>query len=227
MKRRRPPISAQYGRSPNGRLIAAFLACFCAGVLTDWWLRANGPPLPAGLQTSNTLAREILPAAPNVPAAPNAPAESPSPEMPRAKFQLPIEGMDIESLNGGFAERRGNHPHDAVDIMAPRHTPVHAVQDGEIARLFLSNAGGNTIYQYDPTGHLCYYYAHLQRYAQGLHEGVLVKQGDVIGYVGTSGNAPPNAPHLHFAVFEVASSRRWWDGRPIDPYLFFRDSLNH
>lgn len=147
--------------------------------------------------------------------------------MPGAKLRLPIDGMGIDRLKGGFAERRGNHPHEAVDIMAPRHTPVHAVQDGEIARLFLSNAGGNTIYQFDPTGHICYYYAHLQRYAQGLHDGALVKQGDVIGYVGTSGNAPPNAPHLHFAVFEVTSSQRWWDGRPIDPYLFFRDPVNY
>jgi murein DD-endopeptidase MepM/ murein hydrolase activator NlpD len=221
MKRRRPPITARYARSPNGRLIAAFLACFCAGVLTDWWLRANGPPLPAGMRTANAPGNEVLTATPLVP------AEGPPPDMPGAKLQLPIDGMNIESLKGGFAERRSNHPHEAVDIMAPRHTPVHAVQDGEIARLFLSAAGGNTVYQYDPTGQICFYYAHLQGYAQRLHEGELVKQGDVIGYVGTSGNAPPNAPHLHFAVFKVTSSGRWWDGQPIDPYLFFRDSLNH
>jgi murein DD-endopeptidase MepM/ murein hydrolase activator NlpD len=146
--------------------------------------------------------------------------------MPGEKLQLPIDGMDIESLKGGFAERRSSRQHEAVDIMAPRNTPVHAVQDGEIARLFLSKLGGNTVYQYDPTGHLCYYYAHLQRYAQGLHDGELVKRGDVIGYVGTSGNAPPTAPHLHFAVFDV-TFRRWWEGRPIDPYLFFNDSLDH
>ena len=126
-------------------------------------------------------------------------------------------------MKGGFAERRdaGGRPHEAVDILAPRNTPVHAVDDGTIAKLFVSRAGGITIYQFDPSGRFCYYYAHLDRYAPGLLEGQRVSRGDVIGYVGTSGNAPPNTPHLHFAVFELDADRRWWKGRAIDPYLIF------
>jgi murein DD-endopeptidase MepM/ murein hydrolase activator NlpD len=137
---------------------------------------------------------------------------------------MPIEGKTVESMKGGFEETRNNggRPHEAVDILAPRHTSIHAVQDGTIAKLFVSKAGGNTIYQFDPSGRLCYYYAHLERYADGLHEGQAVSQGDVIGYVGTSGNAPPGTPHLHFAVFELGPDRHWWQGKAIDPYLAFQ-----
>jgi murein DD-endopeptidase MepM/ murein hydrolase activator NlpD len=137
-------------------------------------------------------------------------------------LRLPIDGMDVESMKGGFAERRGVRPHEAVDILAPRDTPVHAVQRGAIAKLFFSKQGGRTIYQFDPTGRLCYYYAHLERYSEDLHEGASVLPGQIIGYVGTSGNAPPNTPHLHFAVFELGEDRKWWQGRAIDPYPLFK-----
>jgi murein DD-endopeptidase MepM/ murein hydrolase activator NlpD len=136
---------------------------------------------------------------------------------------MPIDGADVETLKGGFAERRPGHAHEAADLLAPRNTPVHAVDAGTVAKLFVSRAGGNTIYQFDPTGRVCYYYAHLQRYAGGLHEGDSVARGQVIGYVGTSGNATPAAPHLHFAVFELTADRRWWQGRAIDPYRLFKD----
>src|SRR5262245_41559293 len=114
-------------------------------------------------------------------------------------LRLPIDGMSVKDLEGQFAEKRGSRAHEAVDILAPRYTPVHAVADGTIAKLFLSRQGGNTVYQFDDTHTLCYYYAHLERYAEGLRDGAAVKRGDVLGYVGTSGNAPPNTPHLHFA----------------------------
>ena len=94
---------------------------------------------------------------------------------------------------------------------------------GSIAKLFTSKAGGLTIYQFDPAGRLCYYYAHLERYADGLKDGQTVSQGDVIGYVGTTGNAPANTPHLHFAVFELNADKHWWQGRAIDPYRVFKD----
>ena len=151
------------------------------------------------------------------------PREQPASSRTR-RLRVPIDGENIESLKGGFAETRGgSRPHEAVDMLAPRNTPVHAVENGTIAKLFTSKAGGLTIYQFDPAGHLCYYYAHLERYADGLKDGQAVSQGDVIGYVGTSGNAPPNTPHLHFAVFELNADKRWWQGRPLDPYLVFRD----
>jgi murein DD-endopeptidase MepM/ murein hydrolase activator NlpD len=140
------------------------------------------------------------------------------------RLRMPIDDASVEAIKGAFDERRdaGGRPHEAADMLAPRNTPIHAVEDGTIAKLFTSKAGGLTIYQYDPTGRFCYYYAHLERYAPGLADGQKVSRGDVVGYVGTSGNAPANTPHLHFAVFELDADRHWWTGRPIDPYLIFR-----
>ena len=106
-------------------------------------------------------------------------------------------------------------------MLAPRNTPVLAVEDGTVAKLFLSKAGGLTIYQFDPTSTYAYYYAHLERYEAGLSEGDRVKRGQRIGFVGTSGNAPPNTPHLHFAIFVLTDKKRWWDGRAVDPYVVF------
>ncbi len=143
----------------------------------------------------------------------------------RHDLRVPIDGMNVETLKGGFAERRsgdGGHAHEAVDILAPRNTPVHAIEDGTIAKLFDSDAGGHTIYQFDPTGRFCYYYAHLEHYAEGLHDGQLVAAGQVIGYVGTSGNAPSGTPHLHFAISELGPDKRWWQSEPLDAYLAYK-----
>jgi len=139
------------------------------------------------------------------------------------KFEIPVEGVKAEQLVDSFNDRRsGTRAHEAIDILAPRNTPVKAVDEGTIARLFESKAGGTTVYQFDPTEQFCYYYAHLERYADGLHEGDKVKKGQILGYVGTSGNAPKNTPHLHFAVFKLTSAKHWWEGTPIDPYDILR-----
>jgi murein DD-endopeptidase MepM/ murein hydrolase activator NlpD len=108
-----------------------------------------------------------------------------------------------------------------MDVAASAWTPVVAVDDGTIAKLFVSVAGGITIYQFDPTKTYAYYYAHLDRWAVGLHQGQSVQRGDVIGYVGTSGNAGETA-HLHFEIAKLGSAKRWWDGTPINPYLVLR-----
>lgn len=139
------------------------------------------------------------------------------------KFEIPVEGVKPEQLVRSFDERRsGSRSHEALDILAPRNTPVKAIENGKVARLFESKAGGTTIYQFDPTEQFCYYYAHLERYADGLHEGDKVRRGQVIGYVGTSGNAPKDTPHLHFAVFKLTAAKHWWEGAPIDPYDILR-----
>jgi murein DD-endopeptidase MepM/ murein hydrolase activator NlpD len=139
------------------------------------------------------------------------------------KFAIPVEGVKPDQLVRSFEDRRsGTRAHEALDILAPRNTPVRAIDDGTIARLFESKAGGTTIYQFDPTEQFCYYYAHLERYVDGLREGDQVKKGQIIGYVGTSGNAPKNTPHLHFAIFKLTSAKRWWEGTPIDPYDILR-----
>jgi peptidoglycan LD-endopeptidase LytH len=148
----------------------------------------------------------------------------PSPdELRRRGLAIPVEGVRPEQLVESFSdERSGTRVHEAIDILAPRNTPVKAVEDGTIARLFYSKAGGRTIYQFDPTGQFCYYYAHLERYADGLREGDAVRKGQILGYVGTSGNAPENTPHLHFAVFRLTAAKHWWEGTPIDPYPVLR-----
>ena len=144
-------------------------------------------------------------------------------ELRQRSLTLPVEGIKKEELRDTFNEKRGeSRRHEAIDILAPRNTPVFAVEDGEIAKLFVSAAGGVTIYQFDPDEEYVYYYAHLERYAGGLDEGDDVKRGQIIGYVGTTGNAPRDTPHLHFAIFKTTDEKRWWQGTPIDPYSVLR-----
>jgi len=132
---------------------------------------------------------------------------------------IPVEGVDSGDLRDTFSDSRGGgRAHEAIDIMARRGTPVRAVEDGVIQKLFTSAAGGLTIYQFEPSGTFTYYYAHLDRYAPQLREGQLVRRGDVIGYVGSTGNASPNAPHLHFAIFRLTPEQQWWKGEPVNPY---------
>ena len=136
---------------------------------------------------------------------------------------LPVEGVSARELTDTFTQSRGStRQHEALDILAPKRTPVRAVEDGRVVKLFTSKLGGLTIYQFDPSERFCYYYAHLDGYAPGLAEGRPVARGDVIGYVGTTGNAPPETPHLHFAVFLLGPERHWWEGTAIDPYPLFR-----
>ena len=135
---------------------------------------------------------------------------------------MPVEGIDEDDLHDTFDDARGSRRHHALDIMAPRHTPVRAVENGRIAKLFSSKAGGLSIYMFDPSERFCYYYAHLDRYAAGLKEGQAVQRGQLIGYVGSTGNAAENAPHLHFAIFRLGPERQWWKGEPINPYPILR-----
>lgn len=137
----------------------------------------------------------------------------------------PIEGLKATDIHDMFTEIHNGHRHEAIDIMEPRGTPVHAVVAGSIRKLFLSKAGGNTIYEFDREERFCYYYAHLDRYAEGLREGAHVQQGELIGYVGSTGNASPDAPHLHFTVFELGPDKRWWGVPAIDPYQALLNAL--
>lgn len=131
---------------------------------------------------------------------------------------MPIAGVDPRSLRNDFTDARGGRSHGALDLLAPRGTPVLAVDDGYVRKLFTSVPGGLTVYQFDLAERYCYYYAHLDGYAPGLHEGQPLRRGDVVGYVGTTGNAPKDTPHLHFAVSRLDPDKRWWTGTPIDPY---------
>jgi murein DD-endopeptidase MepM/ murein hydrolase activator NlpD len=138
-------------------------------------------------------------------------------------LDVPVEDVDRDDLRDSFSDARGvGRSHEAIDIMAPRGTPVLAVEGGRIVKLFNSKQGGLTIYQFDPTSTYTYYYAHLDRYAPGLKEGQTVKRGDAIGSVGSTGNAAEDAPHLHFAIFRLTAERQWHKGAPINPYLVLR-----
>lgn len=132
---------------------------------------------------------------------------------------IPVLGVKPEQLLDTFADARSEgRSHDAIDIAAPAGTPVVAASEGEIVKLFQSEKGGMTIYQLSPDKKLVFYYAHLQRYADGIHEGKYVHRGEVIGYVGDTGNAGAGNYHLHFSVATLTDPKRHWEGTNINPY---------
>jgi murein DD-endopeptidase MepM/ murein hydrolase activator NlpD len=132
---------------------------------------------------------------------------------------VPVRGIAAVSLADTYADARSEgRSHDAIDIMAPAGTPVLAAADGHVEKLFTSDRGGLTLYQFEPGGRYAYYYAHLQAYAPGLHEKQQLRQGEVVGYVGRTGNASADAPHLHFAIFVLGPEKQWWEGTAINPY---------
>ena len=168
-------------------------------------------PAPGRAEPSPAAARPATTAA-----APSAVAAVPASDN---GLLLPVAGIKPAQLTDTFTQARGSgRLHDAIDIMAARGTPVLAAVDGKVEKLFTSKQGGLTVYEFDPAATHAYYYAHLDRYAPGLVEGMPLKRGDVIGYVGSTGNANPEAPHLHFAIFELGPEKHWWQGTAINPY---------
>lgn len=132
---------------------------------------------------------------------------------------VPVEGIRREQLRDTYNHSRSQgRTHHAIDIHAPRGTPVIAVVDGTIRKLHSGARGGLAIYLLDDDGRTRYYYAHLDGYAQGLYEGQRVQRGEVIGYVGDTGNASPGDYHLHFSVAILNSPSRWWEGENLNPY---------
>ena len=135
-------------------------------------------------------------------------------------MRIPVLGISEADLVDTYTAARGggSRRHDAIDIMAPTGTPVVAARAGTVEKLYLSDDGGKTIYIRTHDTKRMHYYAHLDRIEQGLTEGQTVEAGETIGTVGFSGNANPDAPHLHFAVMEMAPGEDWWEGTPINPY---------
>ena len=132
---------------------------------------------------------------------------------------IPVAGITPSQLHDSFDEGRdGGRMHRALDILAPRGTPVLSADSGRILRISVSSLGGNTIYATDPLGRVVYYYAHLDGYQAGLSQGAQVARGDTLGFVGTTGNAPKDTPHLHFQVMRMPADGKFWDGDPINPY---------
>ncbi len=144
-------------------------------------------------------------------------------ELQSRGLTIPVQGIAASQIVSNYDDDRGaDRRHEALDILSPRGTPVVAVDNGRIAKLFTSARGGLTIYHFDAGERYCYYYAHLDRYAPDLKEGQTVTRGQVIGYVGTTGNAPPDTPHLHFAISRLGDEKKWWEGAPLDPAQVWR-----
>jgi murein DD-endopeptidase MepM/ murein hydrolase activator NlpD len=137
---------------------------------------------------------------------------------PGASLTIPVMGIRPEQLRDTYEDPRTGHVHHAIDIMAPGGSPVVAAADGSILKLRTGGNGGITIYQVSPDGRTLYYYAHLQRYAAGMREGLPVERGQVIAYVGDTGNAGAGNYHLHFSVGRLTDPRRWWESENTNPY---------
>ena len=187
------------------------------------------PAMPAREADKPSLVVQTIEAAAPSPALPPPPASvADDPDISQLRLRvltLPVQGVMPAQLSDTYTQARAaGAPHEAIDIMSARGTPVLAVEDGKVAKLFLSKPGGITIYQFDPASQYAYYYAHLDRYAEGLTEGASLRKGQVIGYVGSTGNASADAPHLHFAIFKLGPERQWWRGAPLNPYLVWRDA---
>lgn len=196
-----PPPRAAPGAPGSGSL---------DGVVTT-----ASPIDPARLEAEESIAAE--------PARRSPPALNEPVNLDAEAVIIPVAGARREDLRPMFDELRGSRQHRAIDIGAPRGTPVLAAIDGTVGKLFLSRPGGITIYQYDPSRAWIYYYAHLDAYAPGLVEGQQLHRGDVIGYVGSTGNAPPGAPHLHFSIEKLAEPGKWWKSEPVDPYPILKE----
>lgn len=183
-------------------------------------LAAPGRAVPAAVASTATASGAAPADATPSAAAASAPAPAPA---DGAGLLLPVQGIAAAQLQDTFTDARSEgRVHDAIDILAPEGTPVLAVADGTVVKLFDSARGGLTVYQFEPGGRYCYYYAHLQRYADGLAEKQQIKRGQVIGYVGSTGNASPEAPHLHFEIHALGPEKQWWKGESLNPYPVLR-----
>jgi peptidoglycan LD-endopeptidase LytH len=179
-------------------------------------------PSPLPSVESTVLPTPQAPVIENMPQPAQTPESSTTAPSESASLLIPVAGVRPDQLRDTFKESRSEgRAHDAIDIPAPRGTPVLAVADGRIVKLFQSIPGGTTIYQLAPDNRTIYYYAHLDRYADGLAEGRVVRRGEVIAYVGDTGNAGAGNYHLHFSILIVSDPKRYWDGVNINPYPLF------
>ena len=213
----------------------AFLATL--GIFLGWLSRRQGyrnvitvSPSTGSEPSPFTTSPPVNPVSPSSQASPPATPSphgsvqtSPAPSVQPAGLIIPVAGVTSEQLLDTFSAARGDgRVHDAIDIAAPKGTPVLAVAVGKILRLFQSKAGGTTIYQLSGDEKFIFYYAHLDRYAEGIYEGRFVIQGETIAYVGDTGNAGAGNYHLHFSIAMTSDPKRWWEGVNINPYPLLR-----
>jgi murein DD-endopeptidase MepM/ murein hydrolase activator NlpD len=212
-----------------------FVAGFLLAGAMVYWVFHRSPPGDgiAKVMADGVIAKRGAAASDTAPmdAGAEAPMEAGADDYARLlhrNLTLPIEGAKPHDIEDTFNQARaGGKRHEATDILAPRNTPVHAIGDGVIRKLFLSKPGGLTIYEFDPDEIYCYYYAHLEHYADGIKEGMPVTRGEIIGFVGTSGDAPKDTPHLHFAITRLGPDKHWWQGEYINPYPILEELAKH
>jgi murein DD-endopeptidase MepM/ murein hydrolase activator NlpD len=156
------------------------------------------------------------------PTSPSSPPSAAAPRVVITGLAIPVAGVEKSALTDSYTDPRadGTRDHRAIDIMAPLGTPVLAASAGRVEKLFESGDGGHTVYVRSLDNKQSFYYAHLDRYVPGLREGQAVAQGDMIAFVGSTGNADPGAPHLHFAIHVMSPTDKWFEGTPIDPYPY-------
>ncbi|KPL49936.1 endopeptidase [Xanthomonas axonopodis] len=228
------------------KLLMTLVVGVLLGAAGYWWLERTAPEAKiepssgAAPIAADRNAASAAPVAASAPAAATAPmvasapvadaapasmpvatnlAQSPDTATQGSGLLIPVQGIGAGQLQDTFTDARSEgRVHDAIDILAPTGTPVVAVADGMVEKLFTSDRGGLTVYQFEPSGKYCYYYAHLERYADGLAEKQSIKRGQVIGYVGSTGNANPAAPHLHFEIHRLGPEKQWWKGEALNPY---------
>lgn len=174
------------------------------------------PPVPVSVESPPPAGGRSSP--PSTPGAPRVPDDHTA--LLGRDLLVPVVGVERAKLQDNYSARRGDRIHAAIDIMAPRGTPVVAVSAGVLWKVRSNTLGGRTVYLLDDEQRFVYYYAHLDRYAAETVEGRRVERGAVLGYVGTTGNAPPDVPHLHFQLMKYRGDGRWWDGEPINPYPY-------
>lgn len=186
-------------------------------------LLAGGPEGESAMPSSKT---NSVPASESRPALATA-AMTPSARMAAAferlrqkDLMIPVAGVSAARIENSFTAGRdgGERQHNAVDILAPRNTPVVAADDGVILRMSNNQLGGITIYAADRDHEFVYYYAHLDHYRDGVTPGQKIRKGDTLGFVGTTGNAPKDVPHLHFQIMLWPADGKYWNGEPVNPY---------
>jgi len=227
--------------NPRVRILIGFFAVLLAVAAGVAWLStksrdgrihiltwSRSDATPQATQEISPSAKSEAGITPHAPAGTEvSPALIPSPAptviTPPGNLIVPVAGVRADQLRDTFADARSEgRVHDAIDIAAPRGTPVLAAADGAIMKLFPSERGGITIYQLSADSKYIYYYAHLERYAEGLAVGHFAKQGETIAYVGDTGNAGAGNYHLHFSVAVVSDPKRYWEGTNINPYPLLR-----
>lgn len=228
------PLGSLFRASVAGRVATGGMILLFAALASSWILMRRSDQRKEGSREAKRVLRQAPPSGGSSPGAvssesgvgdqgrqasdPGDSSASPR-DAPAARLLVPVKGVRRDDLFDTWGDSRSQgRTHQGIDIAAPRGTPVLAATAGTIAKRFESVRGGITLYQFGEKGEWSYYYAHLEGYAAGLEEGDAVSAGQLLGYVGTSGNAPDSHPHLHFEVIRVKKTGQWWGGEPINPF---------